>query len=110
MENVSNPIIYGRYDLFDEHHIAEFFNTNGINLECVPDEPMDCDVDHIGEYILGHAGYRLDGYWFKDPTEAFHFVISHQFAIMGWMAFIANHTYHTTYAQGAAQSNTSDNG
>lgn len=107
MENNTNstPCLYGRYDLYSPEDIADFFLRNGLNLvavpspDCNPDqEPIqDVDSDHIGEYILGHAGFRLDGYWFKSPEEAFNFVISHQFALMGWMAFIANHVYHEEF-------------
>lgn len=98
-----NLVLYGRYDLYDSHDIADFFARSGLNVIAVPEATEDdphivpADADHVGEYILGHAGYRLEGQYFSSPEACFEFVISHQFSIMGWISFITNHHYHNQF-------------
>lgn len=99
-----SPVIFARYDLFNDEHIADFFNRNGLNLVSIPEDCRPEHAEHIGKYVLGHAGFFMDGPFFDDPRSAFHYVISHQFVVMGWLSFITNHLYHETYEKGSDSS------
>lgn len=94
MEN--NPVLYGRYDLYSESDICDFFVRNRLDLVCIQDDDtlIPEDRDHVGEYFIGFAGFRHDRH-FLSYRDAFEYIISHPLEFQLWFSFIANHCYHT---------------
>lgn len=96
-----DPCLYGRYDLYDDGDIADFFLRNRLYLVAVnadDDLPVD-KVPHIGKYALFFAQFHLDLGYFEGPRDAFEYCVSHQFLLNSTIAFVANHIYHEEAAK-----------